>query len=281
MAGESLQNGGERFFDANNGLRKLKNGAIEVRVYKEPDGTKKIRLENEDGGGVIESVAVLGGNFVTSRVDNAGGNQGYNYGDKYRYFGIWKYAYSDYSMHNAFSEYMQSNNPDLITMVDTGITTGSTTISGNVYLNTSKAFDKGWAISEGFKGITSDSSVPGYSATTKSVVVGSGGKITHFNRLNETSTGSKSGFIRMANNIGGSDGNQSATMLNNGNIMYARNFKVEINTETHQDNKGNTYSTPIRELVHLDTHGAADIVADQAKLMNALNKMLQMLILNF
>ena len=271
LAGESLQNGGERFFDANSGLRKLKNGAIEVRVYKEPDGTKKIRLENEDGGGVIESVAVLGGNFVTSRVDNAGGNQGYNYGDKYRYFGIWKYAYSDYSMHNAFSEYMQSNNPDLITMVDTGITTGSTTISGNVYLNTSKAFDKGWAISEGFKGITSDSSVPGYSATTKSVVVGSGGKITHFNRLNETSTGSKSGFIRMANNIGGSDGNQSATMLNNGNIMYARNFKVEINTETHQDNKGNTYSTPIRELVHLDTHGAADIVADQAKLMNALN----------
>ena len=267
LAGESLQNGGERFFDANKGLRKLKNGVMEIYA---PTGS----IIDETGGGVIESVAILGGNFVTSRIDNGNsGYQNYPFGDAYRYFGVWEYAYSDYSIQNAFSQHMQSNNPDLINKVAGG--TSSIVISGtqgtDYYMNTSKPLDRAWASSApyNFPASTPDASVPGYpTPSERTVVIAPNTVVRHLNR-SKTTTGAKSGFIRMANNIG-NNGNQSATMLNNGNILYARNFKTESNPEIHQSKAGTPYNTPIRELVHLDTHGAADILTQRNKLMNAL-----------
>ena len=266
LAGESLQNGGERFFDANKGLKKLKNGVMEIYG---PSGS----IIDETGGGVIESVAILGGNFVTSRIDNGNSAyQNYPFGDAYRYFGVWEYAYSDYSIQNAFSQHMQSNNPDLINKVDGG--TSPIVISGtqgtDYYMNTSKPLDRAWASgSYGFPASIPDANVPGYpTASERAVVIAPNTVVRHLNR-SQTITGAKSGFIRMANNIG-NNGNQSATMLNNGNILYARNFKTESNPEIHRSNAGKIYNTPIRELVHLDTHGAADILTQRNKLMTAL-----------
>ena len=266
LAGESLQNGGERFFDANKGLKKLKNGVMEIYG---PSGS----IIDETGGGVIESVAILGGNFVTSRIDNGNSAyQNYPFGDAYRYFGVWEYAYSDYSIQNAFSQHMQSNNPDLINKVDGG--TSPIVISGtqgtDYYMNTSKPLDRAWASgSYGFPASIPDANVPGYpTASERAVVIAPNTVVRHLNR-SQTITGAKSGFIRMANNIG-NNGNQSATMLNNGNILYARNFKTESNPEIHRSNAGKIYNTPIRELVHLDTHGAADILTQRNNLMTAL-----------
>ncbi len=266
LAGESLQNGGERFFDANKGLKKLKNGVMEIY------GPSRSIID-ETGGGVIESVAILGGNFVTSRIDNGNSAyQNYPFGDAYRYFGVWEYAYSDYSIQNAFSQHMQSNNPDLINKVDGG--TSPIVISGtqgtDYYMNTSKPLDRAWASgSYGFPASIPDANVPGYpTASERAVVIAPNTVVRHLNR-SQTITGAKSGFIRMANNIG-NNGNQSATMLNNGNILYARNFKTESNPEIHRSNIGKTYNTPIRELVHLDTHGAADILTQRNNLMTAL-----------
>ena len=76
-------------------------------------------------------------------------------------------------------------------------------------------------------------------------------------------TALKTGFMRMASNIGGL-GNSSSTMLNNGNIIYTRNNTVP---EVHSPG----YELPIRELVHLDTHGAASITAEGVKLNTVLN----------
>ena len=76
-------------------------------------------------------------------------------------------------------------------------------------------------------------------------------------------TALKTGFMRMASNIGGL-GNSSSTMLNNGNIIYTRNNTVP---EVHSPG----YELPIRELVHLDTHGAAPITAEEVKLNTVLN----------
>ena len=263
LTGESLQNDGERFFDANIGLKKINAaGKLEVSPLVHPKG-----LTTEAGGGVIESVAILGGNFVTSRVDNSGGNQSYPFGDRYRYFGIWEYAYSNYSMHNAFSQYMQSNNPDLRDKVKGVPTTSPVTISGiagtDYYINKSKPVSQSWAGTS----YAPDSTIPGYSTAEETVVIAPGTTVKHLDRP-KTKTEYKSGFIRMANNI--SNGNQSSTMLNNGNIIYARNFKIEVNKETHKDSTNKVYSTPIRELVHLDTHGAAKISTERQKLVTAL-----------
>jgi len=89
-----------------------------------------------------------------------------------------------------------------------------------------------------------------------------GGKLSDMDR-DKGKTALKTGFMRMASNIGGL-GNSSSTMLNNGNIIYTRNNTVP---EVHSPG----YELPIRELVHLDTHGAAPITAEEVKLNTVLN----------
>ena len=232
LTGESFANYGERFFDASKILKRLNSTT----------GGLKSSYDNENGGGVIESVTILNGNFVTERVGNLGGGQqgaSYDYGDRYRYSGEWEYAYNNYGVENTFSGALQSDNPAIIAKSTT------TTLTAP------------------FHTITYPSTVMGGITTA---VLMPGGKVTGVNSAKRTTTDGKTGFFRMANHIGHL-GNNSAMMLNNGNIIYARK---NLALETHTDG----YEQPIRELVHLDTHGAADIntsTGDGKKLFDSLS----------
>ena len=232
LAGESFANYGERFFDASKILKRLDSTT----------GGLKSGYNDENGGGVIESVTILDGNFVTERVGNlGGGRQGssYDYGDRYRYSGEWEYAYNNYGVENTFSGALQSDNPAIIAKSTT------TTLTAP------------------FHTITYPSTV--MSGITTAVLM-PGGKVTGVNSAKRTTTDGKTGFFRMANHIGHL-GNNSAMLLNNGNIIYARK---NLALETHTDG----YGQPIRELVHLDTHGAADIntsTGDGKKLFDSLS----------
>ena len=232
LTGESFANYGERFFDASKVLKRLDSTT----------GGLKSGYDNENGGGVIESVTILNGNFVTERVGNLGGGQqgaSYDYGDKYRYSGKWEYAYNNYGVENTFSGALQSDNPAIIAK--------STTT----------------ALSAPFHTITYPPAV--MSGITTAVLM-PGGKVTGVDSAKRTTADGKTGFFRMANHIGHL-GNKSAMMLNNGNIIYARK---NLTLETHTAG----YGQPIRELVHLDMHGAADIntsTGDGKKLFDSLN----------
>ena len=229
LTGESYGNFGERFFDASKVLKRL----------DPTTGNLKIPNQFETGGGVIESVSILDGNFVTERVGNNGGGSqvsasDYNYGDGYRYLGNWEYTYNNYGVENTFSGPLQSDNPAIVAKV--------TLLSPSPLLHTI---------------------VDGSNTTA---VLMPGGKVTGVNSTKRITTDGKTGFFRMANHMGVL-GNNSATMLNNGNIIYARK---NLSSEQHSKN----YGQPIRELVHLDIHGAANIstsTGDGKKLFDSLD----------
>ena len=150
-----------------------------------------------------------------------------------------EYAYNNYGVENTFSGALQSDNPAIIAKSTT------TTLTAP------------------FHTITYPSTV--MSGITTAVLM-PGGKVTGVNSAKRTTTDGKTGFFRMANHIGHL-GNNSAMLLNNGNIIYARK---NLALETHTDG----YGQPIRELVHLDTHGAADIntsTGDGKKLFDSLS----------
>ena len=239
LTGESFANYGERFFDvASDKLIRIKNTGGTIDFDTAPSRitpTNPNGYESENGGGVIESVAILGGTFATERLESTGSDQHYPYGDSYRYGGIWEYAYNNFTIANSFSGDMQTDNKKIIDYMKTSPTPSSTEV---------KFFydNKGNKIETGILKV--------------------GGKLSGMDR-DKGKTALKTGFMRMASNIGGL-GNSSSTMLNNGNIIYTRN-----NTDPEVHSPG--YELPIRELVHLDTHGAAPIAAEGVKLNTVLN----------
>ena len=239
LTGESFANYGERFFDvASDKLIRIKNTGGTIDFDTAPSRitpTNPNGYESENGGGVIESVAILGGTFATERLESTGSDQHYPYGDSYRYGGIWEYAYKNFTIANSFSGDMQTDNKKIIDYMKTSPTPSSTEV---------KFFydNKGNKIETGILKV--------------------GGKLSDMDR-DKGKTALKTGFMRMASNIGGL-GNSSSTMLNNGNIIYTRNNTVP---EVHSPG----YELPIRELVHLDTHGAAPITAEEVKLNTVLN----------
>ena len=239
LTGESFANYGERFFDvASDKLIRIKNTGGTIDFDTAPSRitpTNPNGYESENGGGVIESVAILGGTFATERLESTGSDQHYPYGDSYRYGGIWEYAYNNFTIANSFSGDMQTDNKKIIDYMKTSPTPSSTEV---------KFFydNKGNKIETGILKV--------------------GGKLSGMDR-DKGKTALKTGFMRMASNIGGL-GNSSSTMLNNGNIIYTRNNTVP---EVHSPG----YELPIRELVHLDTHGAASITAEGIKLNTVLN----------
>ena len=239
LTGESFANYGERFFDvASDKLIRIKNTGGTIDFDTAPSRitpTNPNGYESENGGGVIESVAILGGTFATERLESTGSDQHYPYGDSYRYGGIWEYAYNNFTIANSFSGDMQTDNKKIIDYMKTSPTPSSTEV---------KFFydNKGNKIETGILKV--------------------GGKLSGMDR-DKGKTALKTGFMRMASNIGGL-GNSSSTMLNNGNIIYTRN-----NTDPEVHSPG--YELPIRELVHLDTHGAAPITAEGVKLNTVLN----------
>ena len=239
LTGESFANYGERFFDvASDKLIRIKNTGGTIDFDTAPSRitpTNPNGYESENGGGVIESVAILGGTFATERLESTGSDQHYPYGDSYRYGGIWEYAYNNFTIANSFSGDMQTDNKKIIDYMKTSPTPSSTEV---------KFFydNKGNKIETGILKV--------------------GGKLSGMDR-DKGKTALKTGFMRMASNIGGL-GNSSSTMLNNGNIIYTRNNTVP---EVHSPG----YELPIRELVHLDTHGAAPITDEGVKLNTVLN----------
>ena len=228
LVGESFANYGERFFDvASDKLIRIKEtaGVIDFEL----DGKGKYISEN--GGGVIESVAVLKGNFVTERVQSLPTDQHYTFGDNYRHGGMWKYAYNDYTLANVFSDLVQTDNQAIINSMKTD----------SDPLTEVKSFTVG--------------------TTKETGILRRNGKLSNLHRDSITSA-LKTGFLRMVSQPGN---NSITTMLNNGKILYARK-----NDDSLYEKHKNGYGLPIRELVHLDIHGAGLLTDEKQKVDNAL-----------
>ena len=189
LVAESLQNGNERYYDSKTG-----------------------------DGGVIESVAVLGGNFITERTASVDSKDypGAGHGDEYRDWGKWTYAYEKYDVMSPFIN-------------------GASSDAGPVLNNDGTVF-------------------------------------TNLSRV-KSITGKKTGFIRMvsdgSNQLSGSANKPtfSSTMINNGNILYARK-NLHVNQTNIIENK-----YKIKELVHLDIHNARSITIEKTYLDKALTKL--------
>ena len=94
LVAESLANGDERYYD---------------------------NASSGKGGGVIESVALLDGNFITERVSNHDG-KAYpsGFGDQWRDYGKWTYAYEKYDVMSPFVNGVTSDAPGALVLPNDG-----------------------------------------------------------------------------------------------------------------------------------------------------------------
>ena len=94
LVAESLANGDERYYD---------------------------NASSGKGGGVIESVALLDGNFITERVSNHDGNAyPSGFGDHWRDYGKWTYAYEKYDVMSPFVNGVTSDAPGALVLPNDG-----------------------------------------------------------------------------------------------------------------------------------------------------------------
>ena len=94
LVAESLANGDERYYD---------------------------NASSGKGGGVIESVALLDGNFITERVSNNDGNAyPSGFGDHWRDYGKWTYAYEKYDVMSPFVNGVTSDAPGALVLPNDG-----------------------------------------------------------------------------------------------------------------------------------------------------------------
>ena len=94
LVAESLANGDERYYD---------------------------NASSWKGGGVIESVALLDGNFITERVSNHDGNAyPSGFGDHWRDYGKWTYAYEKYDVMSPFVNGVTSDAPGALVLPNDG-----------------------------------------------------------------------------------------------------------------------------------------------------------------
>ena len=93
------------------------------------------------------------------------------------------------------------------------------------------------------------------------ITLGAGGTSSILSRGQTTGT-NKTGFLKMAS-YGGRD---TSTMINNASIMYARTA-VDPTTYT------NGYKEVVKELVHLDIHGAQPLSAEKLRVATTISKL--------
>ena len=92
------------------------------------------------------------------------------------------------------------------------------------------------------------------------ITLGAGGTSSILSRGQTIGT-NKTGFLKMA-----SYGRDTSTMINNASIMYARTA-VDPTTYT------NGYQGVVKELVHLDIHGAQPLSAEKARVTTTISKL--------
>ena len=127
---------------------------------------------------------------------------------------------------------------------------------GNEYRNSGT-----WKYAYNGYQVYNQANAPSYSNSGGSTItLGAGGTSSILSRGQTIGT-NKTGFLKMA-----SYGRDTSTMINNASIMYARTA-VDPTTYT------NGYQGVVKELVHLDIHGAQPLSAEKARVTTTISKL--------